>query len=399
MSTNLDEIMDEDIDELTDFDMFEIMTQTDEMEYRSEDSSDDDDDDDDIEDEIVEVVQDADITPVKRGRGRPKKGDPVQVRVGVKTSSQSNIDALSFANRLGTLTFTNDMFTKNEFGKLDVVYKKVLDPTGKETDYFSSHCNVIGCNDDNGNPIYRTSTQLSKNYILIDMEDLINSVIKNSITFQNETIHTAPFLCTWAGNTTKQLTTINSQLEKDMFLIYSGFDSNKLFSIKNSNIDIYISNSYDGKSAIFMSFVLSVMMEDEDGNEKEFKDFFSLRETKNKFLHKGIQVSDIQDALLNIDNSIDDDIDVMKQYKLSEDDIDKICKKLRNKKGDDFKNKLDSMPSKYDNVYFSLLMLSTLVQDNYDTFEHFNLQPIVNKIVDGIFKDHEKTQAALAVTI
>lgn len=311
--------------------------------------------------------------------------------VNTKIEVKSSIKNLNYANRLGDLTFdNNDIYQKTEFGKLNILYKRVRDPNNDITNYFTSHCNIIGqMNTDTNKPIYHTSKQLSKHYVLMDMETLI-STIKSGISITNEDVFVDPFICTWKADTTRSLKTIDNQLEKDLFLLYSGFDSSKIFNVDTSRIELYISNSYDGSSAILSSFAFYMLAKDDSGKLHKFRDFFSIREKKNKFLHKGIQVTDIQESLINIDRDITNDINIMKKEKLSEDDLNSIASKFQKHKAKNLRQRHEKIPEKYNNVYFSLLMVSSILNEEYKTSEHFNVQPIINKILKKVFEKHHK---------
>ena len=354
---------------------------------------DDDDTDDQPDNTVIDTANSAPATTAPKKRGRPKSVHKLAVEV------KNSIANLPYTHKLGDVQFNeDDMYTINEFGKMDVIYKRVRNPINELTDYYSSHCQVKTQLDKQGNPVYETSNQLSKHYIAIHMESLIED-IKSGITFDNELVYVEPFICTWRADTKKTLTTIDSELEKDLFMIYSGFDSTKIFNVKDTKIELYVSNSYDGKSAILSNFVINMIGEDSNGNQRIVRDFFSIRDMKNKFLHKGIQISDIQATLSNIDLNINNDIQVMKNIKMTPEEINEIATKFQKSKAKQIRQRFESMPDKYKNMYFSLLIVSSILSDDYKASEHFNVQPIVNKIVKRAVDKYNRKLAAAQATV
>lgn len=358
-------------------------------EYGEDDDNEDGEDQPEHTGDLDDVDDSAQAAPTTKKRGRPKSVHKIAVEV------KNSILDLPYTHKLGNVTFaddSDDTYCITEFDKMDIVYKRVRNPVGQLTDYYSSHCHIKGQVDTNDVPVYGTSNQLSKHYIAIHMEYLIKE-IKSGIQFDNEKIYVEPFICTWRADTKKTLTTMDSDLEKDLFMIYSGFDSEKIFNVKDTKIELYISNSYDGKSAILSNFVINMMGVDGNGNQKVVRDFFSIRDVKNKFLHKGIQISDIQSTLSNIDLNINNDIQIMKNIKMTEEEINEIATKFQKSKAKQIRQRYESLPDKYKNMYFSLLIVSSILSDDYKASEHFNVQPIVNKIVRRAFDKYNKKNA------
>lgn len=334
---------------------------------------DEDDEDTDEESSYTESIKEEHATPVKRGRGRPRKisiENPSSI--SNKKINSNNRNYPSFAKQLHQINLDKDNCYKfTEFDKLEVVYKNITDPMGAKSNYF----NVFSKKSDSDK--YNTSAiTLSKKYVCINMEELIEK-IKSSMTVDEINLHVSPFVVEWVGRTERELKAIESQVQKDLFSVVSGFKADSIFEIRDTQIELSISNSYDGKSSFQISFNFSFTLP----NGKIYKDYFTINDFSNKYLHKGIQINDIQESIDNIDeNQIINTISAMKKYTLNETDIKYIRHKLNKENSKKFADFLDSCPEKYNNLYFSLLALSNILNNNYSSDQRSGL----NQVIRGI---------------
>lgn len=369
------------------------------MSFEPDEPTDDDDEEDDI-DTVDEEDEDADTyskalnifnmnkeqptddttkheepqVVVKRGRGRPRKivVDGATTPKAVKPKVLRNITTLpDFAKKLRSVEHDNNEYSFNEFDKLEVTYKRILDPSGEPTNYYSTHTRTPG-----GDTYNTSNTLLSHNYVVIHMDDLI-SKIQTEMSIDEIDMKVSPFVIEWIAQTEKTLKTIESQVQKDLFYIVSGFKSDEVFKSNKTVIEMCISNSYDGKNSFHISFNFHFKNDD-----KSIRDFFTINQFAGKYFHKGLQIADVKDSIHKIEEEkIVKSIHAMKDYHLSEGDIkrikSKMCKENRNK----FDDILEEFPESYNNLYYNLLCLSGILNDNYTAAEHSGLTQITGKII------------------
>lgn len=311
-------------------------------------------------------------------------------------NKEENFSYKKYSNKLGDLKFDpeTDTFTLNEFDKLQIVYKIVRNPSNEITNYFSSHCRMI--NPDDTFTSYETSNQLSKHYVLTSVEDLVDNYISNSFNIKEPVINTDAFSCVWKGKTDKKLKTIDDSIIKDIFTICTGQSPDTVFKVRDTNINMNIMNTYDGKKAI--SFTLSFGINIEvGGKEMVLNDYFTLSNSSLKYLHKGIQLTSLEDALSSIEQNFIEDIKILKSYEPTSEDISSISRYMSKRKSKEYKNRWENIPSMYKNMYYNLLLLSSIVQDEYRAKEHINIQESVNKLVKSVYKKYEKDNAKTSV--
>jgi hypothetical protein len=208
------------------------------------------------------------------------------------------------------------------------------------------------------------------------MDDLIKK-IQSEMSIDQIDLKISPFVIEWIAETEKTLRTIESQVQKDLFYIVSGFKSEEVFSANKTVIEMCISNSYDGKNSFHISFNFHFKQGD-----KSIRDFFTINQFATKYIHKGLQIADIKDSIHRIEEEkVIKSVHAMKEYKLTESDIKKIkskmCKENRNK----FDDILENFPESYNNLYYNLLCLSGILNDNYTAAEHSGLTQVTGKII------------------
>lgn len=296
--------------------------------------------------------------------------------------------ASKYSTKLSAATLNENIYQFNEFDKMTIAYKRVLDPSGKPTDCFTCHCNMNGethGKDDDALKYHTSNTSLSDHYVVTRLSDLVNT-LKGHITITTEENSVKPFMSSWNGITTKQLNLISNEIEKDMFFIYCGMDPDKEFTSNQGTIELYLMNSYNGKSSVYVNYAFSINAQDTDNNTYSMKDFFTLSHNSNRFLHKGTNIEDIVTALANIESDMSDEIDILKAYIPKEKELALIGSKLKSGKKKEFLAAYESMPDNYKNLYYALILLSSKISNNYNVSEHLMLQPIVNKIIEAAHK-------------
>lgn len=358
-----------------------------------EEESNDDIDEETIIDEMTNDVTESGILsiPIETTDDTDKESDDVSEE---ETIAVKNTFSNHYSMRLADAELIDGMFTLSEFGKMDIVYKQIVDPSGHLTDYFSSHCNIGGAKDKEGvNLVYETSNQLSKKYIMTSLEKLVN-YIKSNIAITSDSIKYSPFVSIWSGLTNKSLQLVEDSIERDMFDIYTGMSVDKTFTCNTNEIELVISNSYDGKKAIHVGLTLSIIGVDETGAEVKMRDYFTLSHVSSKYLHKGIQVASIQDTLKDLDENFLKDIDILKNHPIETADVKALSLCLRKGRSKKFKATWEELPKHYKNLYFTLMLLSSVLNESYSASEHVNLQSAVSKLVK---KAHaHKTANAIA---
>lgn len=330
------------------------------------------------------------VIPVKRGRGRPKGSTNANTTAKPKAPPrekvQRNLATLpTFASKLRNVEHTNNEYSFNEFDKLEVTYKQIMDPSGNPSNYYSTHTRIPG-----SDTYYTSNTLLSHNYVVIHMDDLIKK-IQAEMTIDQIDLKVSPFVIEWIAETEKTLRTIESQVQKDLFYIVSGFKSEEVFSANKTVIEMCISNSYDGKNSFHISFNFHFKQGD-----KSIRDFFTINQFASKYIHKGLQIADIKDSIHRIEEEkVIKSVNAMKEYKLTESDIKKIksrmCKENRNK----FDDILENFPESYNNLYYNLLCLSGILNDNYTAAEHSGLTQITGKIIAKALVIHNSKKLQL----
>ena len=299
----------------------------------------------------------------------------------VVTTAENHTFNNHYSMRLMHADLTDSMFNLSEFGKMNIIYKQIMDPNGDPTDYFSSHCNIDGKKKkDSDELVYETSNQLSKKYIMTSLEKLVE-YIKSNMEITSENIQVSPFVSIWSGLTSKKIQLVENSIERDMFDIYTGMSIEKTFTCDTNEIELVISNSYDGKKAIHVGLTLSIIGKDETGNDIKMRDFFTLSHVSSKYLHKGIQVANIQETLKDLDENFLKDIDILKNHPIEMSDIKTLSLYLRKSSSKTFKNRWEDLPAHYKNLYFTLILLSSVLNDAYTASEHANLQSAVSKLV------------------
>jgi hypothetical protein len=294
-----------------------------------------------------------------------------------------------FSNKLDNLEFDSetDTYTLTEFDKMQIVYKIVRNPSNEITNYFSTHCRMI--NEDETFTSYETSNQLSKHYVLTSVEDLIDNYITKAFNIKEPFVQLDPFTCVWKGKTDKKLKVIDDNIIKDIFAICTGKSPDTVFNVRDTTIDMNIMNTYDGKKAISVTLSLSINI-DIDGQKLVLNDYFTLSNSSLKYLHKGIQLTSLEEALSSIEQNFIEDIKILKTYKPTDADISSISMFMSKKKSKEYKNRWENIPSMYKNMYYNLLLLSSIVQEEYRAKEHINIQTSVNKLVKDIYKKYNK---------
>ena len=294
-----------------------------------------------------------------------------------------------FSNKLDNLEFDpeTDTYTLTEFDKMQIVYKIVRNPSNEITNYFSTHCRMI--NEDDTFKSYETSNQLSKHYVLTSVEDLIDNYITKAFNIKEPFVQLDPFSCVWKGKTDKKLKVIDDNIIKDIFAICTGKSPDTVFNVRDTTIDMNIMNTYDGKKAISVTLSLSINIEI-NGQKLVLNDYFTLSNSSLKYLHKGIQLTSLEEALSSIEQNFIDDIKILKTYEPTEADISSISMFMSKKKSKEYKNRWENIPSMYKNMYYNLLLLSSIVQEEYRAKEHINIQTSVNKLVKNIYKKYNK---------
>lgn len=341
-------------------------------------------------DELDEITQEdvQDSTVVE-----DVKSDTVNAITEIKEELNSY---KKFSNKLGDIKFNeDDVYTLTEFDKMQIVYKIVRNPDDQITNYFSTHCRMI--NADDTFTSYETSNQLSKHYVLTSVEDLVDHYITNSFNIKDPIIETDPFYCVWKGKTDKKLKIIDDSIIKDIFTVCTGNSPDSVFKVRDTTINMNIMNTYDGKKAISVTLSLGITI-DIDGKEMVLNDYFTLSNNSLKYLHKGIQLTSLETALSSIEQNFIDDIKILKSYVPTAEDISSISRYMSKKKSKEYKNRWENIPSMYKNMYYNLLLLSSIVQDEYRAKEHINIQESVNKLVRSIYRKYEKDNAKIPVS-
>lgn len=296
-----------------------------------------------------------------------------------------------FSNKLGDIKFNeDDVYTLTEFDKMQLVYKIVRNPDNEATNYFSTHCRMI--NPDDTFASYETSNQLSKHYVLTSVEALVDNYITNSFNIKEPSISMDHFSCVWKGKTDKKLKIIDDSIIKDIFAVCTGQSSDSVFKVRDTTINMNIMNTYDGKKAISVTLSLGITI-DVDGKEMVLNDYFTLSNNSLKYLHKGIQLTSLEEALSSIEDNFINDIKILKSYVPTDDDISSISRFMSKRKSKEYKNRWENIPTMYKNMYYNLLLLSSIVQDEYRAKEHINIQESVNKLVRSVYKKYEKNNA------
>lgn len=318
---------------------------------------------------------------VKKKRGRPKK---------VNTLSAVKQQPVVFDWGMKLMSSGTEDLTITEFDKQTYVYKHITNPAGEQTGFYSCHCNDNNKKDDDGNLIWVTRNQcLSKHYIVAKVDQLVDS-IKETIKVTNEDIKTSPFVLNWRGCTTKHIDCFENNIENALFNIVSGIDFEKEFKDVNSEINLSLLNSYDGRSSIYLDFIINMKFENDNGDVKSFKDYFTLSHKKNRVSHKG-SISEISSNLENISEFIDDEVEVLKNYSpknFAESVIDKIAAKMKdgNKKTYLSLWKTVGNSKKYNNLFYALLIASYCLSINYSSGQHSNLRSVIDTLVNDAHK-------------
>lgn len=316
---------------------------------------------------------------------------------------------LQWANKLSN-SGDNDV-TFSEFGKQTYKYIHVKNPVNKNTGYFTCHCNVGGqtrilfdsknrkLTDETGQPMREMvwvtkNGMLSKHYNVASMESLVD-YLKEKLDIKEgiELWHQTPFYLTWKGRIQSDFDIFKTPEVKEVFECVSGIDTTQ-FSKINCGVDLYILNCYSGNSAVIFDFVINMTLQNSAGEVKTFKDFFTLANKQVRLTHKGSLDSLTRDAL-NFNLDITKEIDIMSDYIITNSMVESICNKLQNKYRQDFMDEWSQLPGPNKNLFYTLLLTSSYLGEDYTSDVHSDLIKETSKLIKNATKEYNKKMKEL----
>ena len=318
------------------------------------------------------------VTP--RKRGRPKK------TVETKDTKPEYFD---WSMKLRE----NDDQTEVKEFNATYVYKPIYDPANQKTHYFSAHFHKNGTLDKNDEKVWVTNNIcLSHNYRIAMTEKMVEN-LKKKIKIETENHSISPFVSSWYGTTTKS---INLYEYNEIKMLHEAFYGELNTDNSKNRIEIFVLNSFNGKSSLSLDYVIGMDIENISGKVKSVKDYFTLISEKNRFGHRG-SFEVVESNLSNIMEKYTRNCEILKNAVYTNNDeyqntINLIASKFI---GDDKKNFIitcnETLPS-MKNLYYILFAASQTLSKCYTARRHMEINTIVEKLVNKEIKKYNESK-------
>jgi hypothetical protein len=307
----------------------------------------------------------------------------------------------SWSFKLGKNTNKSGIVNVTEFNRMKFIYKTIIDPSNKDTKYYSCHCNLDNNKDSDGNLVWYTNNLcLSSHYRVAHIESFVKT-LKEQIDISNDSVYDIyPFSLSWKGSVVgEDLELFNNEYEKVVYELMTGNIAN--FKPVKNNLDIYVLNSYDGKSSLNLNFVTKMAVS--NGIKTEYiKDFFTLATIHNKVTHKG-SFEKVCSNISSVTNTYRTNAVILKNFMLEKKEYDEITEEVASKFSGDSKRKLNGLfeglfglEPKHRNLFYIMFATSQVLDKEYNPHRHISLNQIFGKLFvlakkryDEINKDEE----------
>lgn len=332
-------------------------------------------------------------------RGRPRKNpfqepvveNPPETPAETKSVTSEKNDDWSQQIRESK---TEEIVVK-EFDRLEFIYKPIKNPNGENTKYYSCHSNLDGAVDKDGKKIWNTNSLcLSHNYRIAHIQTFVEKLKKKVDVVSDSPKQFGPFSVAWTGTTSKTMNVFTSDTHKTIFEAVTGIDMS-VFSPVNATMELYVLNSYDGKSSLVLNHVLDLRLTDGQ-KTKSYYDYFTMSNMKCRFGHRG-NFSQVRAGIDNIYEKYENISKVLMGYFPK--DWDEIVGSLSSKFTGDIKKGFFQMcmgaPAGCKNLMYLFFTLSQYLHKDYTAKRHIDFGIMVEKLVKLAEKDYQKKQDAI----
>lgn len=264
-----------------------------------------------------------------------------------------------------------------EFDNKQYRFTRVADPDGEDSKKFLVFYKGSNADDVNWEIL---PGLLTNRYNVVSLSEFVNSV-QTSMPVTNTNIISIPFTMVWVGKTNESFQQFSSEESMLLFSILSGIQVENLEAIR-STLFLHITNTYNGTKRLKVDYVLKSSLE-VDGNEFIIGDFFTLLRSSKSIIHND-SLNELSNDITNISSQIAQMTTVLKELQLNSETHDQLEKAFGKKNRVRFVSMCENLPDNYNSAYYIFILVSSILNENYDIREHMRLRKVVEKVISEV---------------
>jgi hypothetical protein len=270
-----------------------------------------------------------------------------------------------------------------EFGRHTYRFEEIYTPDAQQTGAFAGFYK----DEMQPEPVWQVlkGGLLSKEYVVAKVNPFYDELARQ-VEFDGEPIvHGAPFILSATGKTTTPIDVLGDDEAKLAFEIISGVSSDVL-SNANSNVDVCVTNTYNGTASIRIDFAVHIKLQNSGNDRIGFRDYFTLTNRNHTFTHTTHSLGAVSADLTQIQQHYNESTTILKGITHNVDiHADKLAKCLKKTEKGIFNSYWENLPPEHRNFLVAILIASYCLDLNYDVRCHMNMRSYIQKQMTTIF--------------